>query len=103
MSMARKLRVVPLVVVVMLLGSPGAGAQEDGGTSPCSLPEARQFDFWIGQWDLTWGESGRGTNRITAVLDDCVIRENFDGTPSMPLKGWSVSTYDRKTEADLGG
>ena len=48
--------------------------------------------------DLTWGESGRGTNRITAVLDDCVIRENFDGTTSMQLKGWSVSTYDRKTE-----
>ncbi len=23
-----------------------------------------EFDFWIGNWDLTWGENDRGTNRI---------------------------------------
>ena len=57
-------------------------------------PELRQFDFWLGEWDLTWGESGRGINRITAVLDNRVIQEEFDGTPSTPLRGLSVSTYN---------
>ncbi len=56
--------------------------------------ELRQFDFWLGDWDLTWGEDGRGTNRITAVLDKRVIQEQFDGTPSTPLRGLSVSTYN---------
>jgi hypothetical protein len=60
---------------------------------PCSSPEARQLDFWIGEWDLSWGEDGKGTNVIKAIYDGCVILENFDGTPSMPLKGMSISTY----------
>ena len=57
-------------------------------------PEARQFDFWLGEWALTWGETGQGTNRVTAVLDGRVIQEDFDGTPAIPLKGLSVSTYN---------
>ena len=32
------------------------------------LPEARQFDFWIGDWDATWGEDQRGTNRVRSIL-----------------------------------
>ncbi|MCA9955727.1 MAG: hypothetical protein KC434_13450, partial [Anaerolineales bacterium] len=56
--------------------------------------ELRQFDFWLGEWDLTWGDDGRGTNVITAVLDNRVIKEEFDGTLSTPLQGLSVSTYN---------
>lgn len=69
-----------------------AFAQE--GKNPCSSPEAGQFDFWIGEWNLTWGEDGTGTNIIEKILIDCVILENFDGTASIKLKGMSVSTYN---------
>jgi hypothetical protein len=62
--------------------------------SPCEQAEARQFDFWLGNWDLTWGEEGRGTNRISLILDGCVIQEEFDGTPSISLKGVSISTFN---------
>ena len=51
---------------------------------PCSAPEARQFDFWLGEWDLTWGKDGRGKNVITSIYDGCVIQERFDGRP-----GWT--------------
>lgn len=61
---------------------------------PCSAPEGREFDFWLGDWDLTWGEDGRGRNTITTRYDGCVIEENFDGAPSMDFKGMSVSTYN---------
>jgi hypothetical protein len=57
--------------------------------------EERQFDFWLGEWNVTWGDHGKGTNNVRAILDDHVILENFDGTPTMPLRGMSVSTYDR--------
>jgi hypothetical protein len=61
---------------------------------PCEQEEARQFDFWLGDWNLTWENDGKGTNRITKELDGCVIHENFDGTPAISLKGISVSTFD---------
>ena len=60
---------------------------------PCSDPGADQFDFWLGEWALTWTDGGRGSNRIEKIMDGCVIQENFDGTPSTPLRGMSVSTY----------
>jgi len=57
-------------------------------------PEARQFDFWLGEWQVTWGEDQHGTNVIRSILDDAVILENFDGGG---LRGLSVSTYNVET------
>jgi len=59
-----------------------------------SLP-ARQFDFWLGDWDLRWEPDGCGVNVITSILDDHVVLEQFDGRPSIPLAGMSVSVFDR--------
>ena len=56
--------------------------------------EARQFDFWLGEWDAIWGDNERGSNVIRSVLDDAVILENFDGRPGTPLIGMSVSVYN---------
>ena len=56
-------------------------------------PEARQFDFWIGDWDVAWETDQHGTNSIRAILADAVILENFNGSPGTPLIGMSVSTY----------
>ncbi len=53
-----------------------------------------QFDFWLGSWELTWGDSGRGTNEVSVILDSMVILENFDGQPSIRLQGRSVSSYN---------
>ena len=64
---------------------------------PCSAPEARQFDFWLGEWDLTWGEGERGTNTISAILGDCVILEKFDGAPAIEFQGMSVSVFNQRT------
>lgn len=85
--------------------------------SPCSTPEARQLDFWLGEWDLTWpaeqmggaqGDLGRGRNSITRLFDDCVIEENFM-TDDASYRGHSVSVYDvsagvwRQTWVDSAG
>ena len=65
---------------------------------PCSAPEARQFDFWLGEWDLTWGEDGRGTNQITTRYDGCVLEENFSAQPTVDFMGMSVSTYNQEAK-----
>ena len=50
-----------------------------------------QFDFWLGEWDVTWGEDGKGKNHILRIMDDKIIQENFSA-PDM--QGMSVSSYD---------
>ena len=50
-----------------------------------------QFDFWLGDWDCTWGEDGKGSNRVLRIMDDKVIQENFSAPD---LQGMSVSMYD---------
>jgi len=50
-----------------------------------------QFDFWIGEWNVTWGEDGKGTNHIERILDGKIIQENFIAPD---LHGISVSVYD---------
>jgi hypothetical protein len=61
-------------------------------------PDRRQFDFWLGSWELRWEPDGAGVNEIVSILDDHVILERFDGRPSIPLTGMSVSVFD----AELG-
>jgi hypothetical protein len=60
---------------------------------------ARQFDFWLGEWDCTWEQDGVehvGTNSVYADLGGCVLVENFDGRPSLDFQGLSFSVYDRE-------
>jgi hypothetical protein len=65
--------------------------------APCSSPEARQFDFWVGEWIGTWkspnGAIGQGTNRIESILGGCVIHENFQSDGPQPLIGRSYSVW----------
>jgi hypothetical protein len=63
------------------------------------LDAARQFDFWLGDWDCTWHQDGLehvGTNSVYLDLGGCVLVENFDGRPSLDFQGLSFSVYDRE-------
>ena len=71
--------------------------QAPDSTRPCIMPEASQFDFWLGHWDLTWSDSGRGTNVITKPLGDCVVMEQFAEVDSNGLRGMSTSVFDTRS------
>lgn len=45
---------------------------------PCNSPEFRQFDFWIGEWDV-FGKTGQkaGDSKISVILDSCIILEEW--------------------------
>jgi hypothetical protein len=69
---------------------------------PCESPDASQFDFWLGEWDLSWpaeqsggkqGEIGTGTNSITRMFGRCVVKEDFNSQDA-GLRGHSVSVYN---------
>ena len=57
--------------------------------------ENHDFDFWIGEWDVTWGEGVRGTNRVEKILDGAAIQENFNGDG---LIGISVSVFSKEDD-----
>src|SRR5579871_2475269 len=73
-------------------------AQSSAPQNPCTAAQQKQFDFWSGEWDLTWpgqnaGETGHGTNIIKRIMDDCVVQENFSSHDSSNLRGTSVSIF----------
>ncbi len=60
------------------------------------LPAEQQLDFWLGEWDVSWGDDQHGTNHIVCILDGRVIQENFDGSPALDFQGMSLSVYSEK-------
>ncbi len=54
---------------------------------------ASQFDFWVGEWDLSWSDSMHGTNVVTREMNGFVISEHFN-SPADHFMGWSWSVYD---------
>src|SRR5687767_7290411 len=64
---------------------------------PCSASEALQFDFWLGDWDATWGDTLHGTNHVEKILGSCAIQENFTD-PRLNFIGKSWSVYNANTK-----
>jgi tetratricopeptide (TPR) repeat protein len=63
--------------------------------TPCMVtPEHRQFDFWVGEWNVM-NPQGQlaGTNSVQRVVDGCVIFENWAG--SQGGSGKSFNYYDK--------
>jgi tetratricopeptide (TPR) repeat protein len=63
---------------------------------PCNTPEYRQFDFWVGDWNVESAASP-GTvshNRISLINDGCTLREEYD-TPQGYV-GTSLNFYDSR-------
>lgn len=90
------------------LATPPATAQETG---PCTSPEARAFDFWIGDWaivqkirtqDGSWLTLPAKTS-VSPTLDGCALLEHWEGEVQFfwegmeapePMRGLSVRAYD---------
>ena len=55
--------------------------QIERNSKPCAFsPEHRQFDFWVGEWDVQNPQGQQaGTNSVQLVLDGCVVFENWAG------------------------
>jgi hypothetical protein len=64
--------------------------------TPCTAPPYREFDFWLGDWDVR-NAAGQllGHNRITKRHGGCVIAEEWEGASGG--SGSSFNTYDQQT------
>lgn len=77
----------PLVVAGLLFASLGVGATPalaQTPLAPCQETERRQFDFWVGDWDVynTGQDVLVARSTIEKLYGGCAVRENWK-----PLKG----------------
>lgn len=82
----------PFILIALLIMSTDSGAQGTPSKS-CSAPECNQFNFWLGDWELSYNDTGKGTNSITKEMNGCVIHEHFHD-PSNGYLGESWSVYN---------
>jgi hypothetical protein len=70
----------------------GAPAPTSTASAPCSDPEHRQFDFWVGRWDVYGPKGGlAGHSLIEKLYGGCGIRENW--LPTGNPGGGSLNIY----------
>lgn len=94
--------VLPLVMSLI------AGSGPNPIPKPCASLEYRQFDFWIGEWEVTRPDGKlAGRNRISPILGGCALKEEWTGAGGN--QGTSLNAYDtaarrwRQTWVDDGG
>ena len=86
-----------LLVVIATIG-----LQAMAQKTPCTTdPLYRQFDFWIGEWDV-YAKNGKkaGDSKIELILDSCIILENWKSanlSQGVYYAGKSFNTYNSTT------
>ena len=82
-------------LVATCLMSASAPAQQPPPPSPCtSDPHFRDFDFWLGEWQVTNRANGNlaGTNTIISIEANCALEERWTGARGST--GMSINYYN---------
>lgn len=90
------MRPVRLACTLLVLVAGTSAAQQQQPT--CAGEAHRQFDFWIGTWDV-FNPQGQlvGINTIERGLNGCVLHESWQSTRGTH-RGNSYNIYDRTTD-----
>jgi hypothetical protein len=85
-----KTRLFGCACLLLLLGGVAAlplraqtkpAPQPSAPINPCPVKtEYRQFDFWVGEWDVTENGKKIATSSIQRIVGSCVIFENYAET-----------------------
>ena len=88
------MRAISIICLLSVCISLSAQQQE----CKCCTEEFRQFDFWIGSWEVFDSTDALlGRNVIAVIQDSCVLRENWTSARS-PYTGTSYNFYDPASE-----
>jgi hypothetical protein len=72
-------QIITALVVLMALSISSA---QQNQPAPCSAAEYKQFDFWVGEWNVFEFKNGQpgapqGASRINRIFGGCAIQEEF--------------------------
>lgn len=97
---SRTIGLATLIGAAMLCFPAAGGAQDapDTDATRCAGPEYRQFDFWVGEWEVR-NPAGDlvGRNTIERILGGCALHESWTGIDGST--GESLNIYDARTGA----
>lgn len=94
--------VLPMLVVGPMI-EPTPGAAQDFPVSSSLPPESRQFDFWVGEWDVnlrirqpdfSWADQITAVAKIYPILNGKAILELWSDTRESGIKGYSLRYFD---------
>ncbi len=90
------------LIALLIFSSLLSAANAQKGKLPCSRPEYRQFDFWIGEWEA-FGPNGKkaGDSKISLILDSCIIFEEWTSASlqqGLRYAGKSFNTFNAATK-----
>lgn len=78
------------LLVLWIAVTPALGRSSQ--TPNCRAPEYRQFDFWVGNWEVRNSKGDLvGTNLVTSEQDGCALMEHWK---SKVETGVSLNAYD---------
>ena len=91
-----------VLLLLLLIPFTSFAQDSDPGTtapaSPCSSGKYRQFDFWIGDWDVSSNGTPAGTNSIHPIHNGCALQENWQGSGEGGISGSSFNIYDKAND-----
>ncbi len=81
--------------LLLFLLQSGTPATAPAVPPACSAAEYRQFDFWVGDWEVR-DPQGRvvGHNRIAPVIAGCALREEWTSADGTNV-GTSLNAYNQ--------
>jgi len=79
-------------IAAIAAATPASQAPTAPPARPCAAAEYRQFDFWIGEWEVFDRDgSVAGRNRVESIEGGCGVQENW--TAAGGGTGRSINTY----------
>src|ERR1700730_11280330 len=85
---------VTSLLLALCLGMPCSSAEDRTvEKAACRDPVHRQFDFWLGDWDVFDAEGPKSAHvLVESILDGCVLQETYEGANG--ANGKSFTIYD---------
>jgi hypothetical protein len=83
-----------IVATVPLLMTSGVARSADAPHAACTEGFYRQFDFWLGEWDVYAPDGSKaGRNTITSIAAGCALAESWTGRSG--FTGRSLNIFDK--------
>jgi hypothetical protein len=84
----------------LLLVAAAAFAQDEtppAAAEACGTEKHRQFDFWLGRWNVTASGQPAGTNHIELIHNGCALAEHWVSAEGA-FAGSSPNMYDQAND-----
>ena len=84
-----------LIASLLLAATPAFAQQAAKPPPPCMSEQHRQFDFWVGEWDVS-DPAGKpaGRSRIESRLGQCVVHEHWFGAGGTVGESFNIRNAD---------